>query len=60
MEAPPPKKNPCLSCRFARLNELPRADPETNPNWICGFGGRDIKYLQGCTKYQREPGSDDE
>jgi|KBSMisStandDraft_5_1062788.scaffolds.fasta_scaffold60820_5 hypothetical protein len=28
MQAGPSKRNPCLSCRFARLNEPPRSDPE--------------------------------
>jgi hypothetical protein len=60
MEADAPQKKPCRSCRFARLYELPRVDPETEPNWICGFSGRNIVYLQACAKYEREPGSDDD
>jgi len=43
-----------------RLNELPRADSETDPNWFCGFSGRHMKWLESCAKYEHEPGSDDQ
>jgi hypothetical protein len=46
MQAPACKRNPCLRCRFAQLNELPRAAPESDLALMCGLSGRDIKRLE--------------
>jgi hypothetical protein len=51
--------NPCLTCRFASYGTQQLRAAVREPSLRCAFSNRDIAQLAGCTRYEREPGSDD-
>jgi hypothetical protein len=51
--------NPCLTCRFASYGTQRLRAAVREPILRCAFSNREIAQLAGCTRHEREPGSDD-
>jgi len=52
--------NLCRTCRFASYGTQLLRTISKELSLRCAFSNREIVHLAGCTRHEREPGSDDD